>query len=34
MWNIEQLNSYITKLGSLVMWKFENVEIGLEQLNS
>ena len=39
MWNLEQLNSYITELGSLVMWKFgnvefENVEIRLEQLNS
>jgi len=32
MWNLEQLNSYITKLGSLIMWKFGNVEICLEQL--
>ena len=34
MWNLEQLNSYITKLEVLGMWKSGNLEICLGQLNS
>ena len=34
MWNLEQLNSYITKLEVLGMWKSGNLEICLGHLET